>query len=244
MSKGSAIASTTRARERAGRRRLLDRDLQHRELVAAQPRDDVALAARSDAGAATARSSSSPIGWPSVSFTLLEAVEIEAAAPPLLVRARLRRAPPPSARGTTRGSAGRSARRGAPCADALLGAAALGDVLDQRHPSAAGDRAKSIAKVRPRDIWRSRRNGSPRAIMSARRRLTSSSCDAGKFPCAAEIRNEFGHRHADARDLRREVVHFEEALVVSTTRCSASTMHRPCDMLASATSCSASNSLS
>ena len=44
----------------------------------------------------------------------------------------------------------------------------LGDVLDHHDPSAVGERDDSlIAKVRPRGIWRTSRNGSPRAIMLA-----------------------------------------------------------------------------
>ena len=121
--------------------------------------------------AATARSSASPTGWPSVSLTVLEAVEVEAQH---RQPARPGAAPPPApARagpGTAPGSAGRSARRGAPGARSAP-PCAPGRARSRGTPPALppSRRSRRSAPARaPASRCRPRRGGpSPRSSGSA-----------------------------------------------------------------------------
>ena len=92
-------------------------------------------------------------------------------------------------------------------------ALALGDVLDQRHPSAAGDRAIVHREGAPARHLAQQAERQPARHHVGAAALDQLELRGREISLRRRMRDQVGHRHADARDLRREVVHFEEALV-------------------------------
>ena len=109
---GCAMASMNSSGQPVDRVAVVADALQHDELVAAEPRDEMAARRIFACAAPASISKASPAGWPSVSLIDLELVEIEAVQREHALRCRRARGRGGrAAAGTWCGWAGRSARR-------------------------------------------------------------------------------------------------------------------------------------
>ena len=187
---------------------------------------------------ATIFSSLSPAGWPSVSLTCLEVVEIEQmGGHDLAALDAGQRMLEPLVEQHAVGQVGqRVVQRHV--RDLGLGAALLGDVLVRGDGAAVGHR------LRPTRRWSGRRSARSRSVLGLvpgdalriARRISSSAFLPGNSPAGDAMLEDLAQRRAGPHLLRRQAVHLGIALVADDEPLLASNMARPCTMLLRAAS--------